>query len=116
VCSTIQGLPWSGFAFHPHLPRLVFGVTPSDSAASASAVTALVVHSLGGDDDDSQLAVSRAYFGVPEEKRNPTPSLRPEALPARARAMLCLDPNASLMCWFDAAKSSFVCVKFLPSL
>ena len=116
VCSTVQGLPWSGFTFHPHLPRLIFGVTPSDNAASASAVTALFVQSLSGDDDDSQLVVSRAYFGVPEERRNSMPNLRPEVLPARARSMLCLDPNASLMCWFDAAKSSFVCVKFLPTL
>jgi hypothetical protein len=116
VCSTVQGLPWSGFAFHPHMPRLVYGVTPSDNASTASAVTALCVESLAAEDDDSQLVVSRAYFGVPEERRNPLPNLRPEAFPARSRSMLCVDPNASLLCWFDAAKSSFVCVKFLPSL
>ncbi len=116
VCSTVQGLPWSGFVFHPHQPRLIYGVTPSDGGSASSAVTALYVVSLNADDDDSQLVVSRAYFGVPEEKRNAMPALRPDALMARSRAMLCVDANASLMCWFDTAKSSFVCTKFLPSL
>lgn len=53
-CSTVQGLPWSGFVFHRHHPRLVYGVTLNDG--SSSAVTAMYIASFGGDDDeDSQL-------------------------------------------------------------
>jgi hypothetical protein len=112
-CSTVQGLPWSGFIFHPHYPRLVYGVTINDG--SSSAVTALHVASLSDQDDDSQLTASKAFFGVPQEIRNQSPLAQPDVLAPRTRALLCLDADASMMMWFDAAKASFVCTKFLPS-
>ena len=61
------------------------------------------------------IQVSKAYFGVPEEIRNESPLAQLDLLSPRARAIMCLDAEASLVFWFDAAKGSFVCIKLLPS-
>jgi hypothetical protein len=110
--ATIEGEPWSGFVFHPYHPKLIFGVSPSSSSTSPS-ITAML---FSPNKTDDSLKVYRTHWRVPEaseEDLAPTTAHEPSLFP-RNRAQLCLDPDASTLCWWDATKTNFVCARLCP--
>ena len=113
VYSTISGVPWSGFIFHPQMPSLMYGVTPQRPSDGSAAVTAMIVNT---QTDESELTeVYRTWWPVPEPRDKTAESLaKPATLFPKMRAMLCIDAETSLLCWMDAAKICITTCRFCP--
>ena len=114
VYSTVPGVPWSGFVFHPQLPSLMYGVTPVRPADGRGAVSAMIAQPQTDGDESELTEVYRTWWPVPQPGPEAASLAASAQLHPKNRAMLCLDAESSLLCWLDGAQKSITACRFCP--